>query len=434
MSSDAPLQPGANGPHAAATLLGSNAVTVNLSDTLMATTPPVKLSDGLASGPPTARGAGSAAVLPNLEVDGDGLQLTPGRGPRYAPVRSLGRGGMGEVDLVEDRDIGRSVAVKRLLPEASGPAQLARFVDEVRVTGRLEHPNIVPIHDVGLDDSGRYYFVMKYVPGETLESIISRLAQGDPAAVAHYDITRRVEIFQGLLRALDYAHTAGILHRDLKPANVMVGEFGEVVLMDWGVACSLGRDAAPADATAAPRATAQARLSSTQAGALVGTPHYMSPEQTKGAQFALDVRSDLYSATVLFHELLGLRHRHADQTSLMSVLMAVSTTEPPEPQQIFAAHPSQPWGVPAEYTHYVRRGLALDPKDRWQSARQMIDELHAIQAGHCDVQCPITLMKRMTYGLVHLIDRYPAAVMMAMMLATAGLLVLVGFGVYLLVT
>jgi serine/threonine-protein kinase len=341
---------------------------------------------------------------------------------------------MGEVDLVQDRDIGRPVALKRLLVEASNPGHLARFVDEVRVIGRLEHPNIVPIHDVGLDDSGRYYFVMKYVDGETLESVISRLSKGEPDAIARYDVARRVEIFIGLLRALEYAHAAGIIHRDLKPANVMVGRFGEVVLMDWGVACTLDRPAPVSDGVAPPEGLASARLSSTQAGALVGTPQYMSPEQTRGAQFALDVRSDLYSACVLFHELLGLRHRHADETSLVQLLVAINTSEPPSPSTVFLPHPSQPDGIGAEYGHFVRRGLARNPDERWQTAREMIDELHAIRSGYCQVQCPVTFMKRATAALGHLIDKHPQTMMVVMGSGVAAIVGLIAFGVVALVT
>jgi len=136
--------------------------------------------------------------------------------------------------LAQDRDIGRKVALKRLhTPHDHGgtpsPSSLARFVDEVRTVGQLEHPNIVPIHDVGVDEAGNYFFVMKYVDGVTLEDVVEKLKAGEPDAVARYTIARRVEMFVGILRALEYAHQRGIIHRDLKPANVMVGDNGEVI-------------------------------------------------------------------------------------------------------------------------------------------------------------------------------------------------------------
>ena len=110
------------------------------------------------------------------------------------------------------------------------PEALARFVEEIRTTGGLEHPNIVPIHDVGLDEKGRYYFIMKYVDGETLESILARLRAGDRETHARYGFERRVEIFKGVLEAIAYAHARGYIHRDIKPANIMVGAFGEVLV------------------------------------------------------------------------------------------------------------------------------------------------------------------------------------------------------------
>src|SRR5262249_13795396 len=129
---------------------------------------------------------------------------------RYEPTKLLGAGGMGEVVLVTDHDIERKVALKRLLPEMTDPSILARFVDEIRTVGRLEHPNIVPIHDVGVDELGRYFFVMKYVEGETLESIIEKLQAGDPKYVEKYSIEVRIELFLGVLHALSYAHERGI--------------------------------------------------------------------------------------------------------------------------------------------------------------------------------------------------------------------------------
>jgi serine/threonine protein kinase len=412
---------------------------ISLDQTIAAPLPDVTLDAALVQGPDALQSSSALAarhsVLPRLERRGEALHMGPAAGPRYADVRPLGRGGMGEVALVDDRDIDRQVAIKRLLPEARHPGVVARFVDEVRTIGRLEHPNIVPIHDVGVDAEGRYFFVMKFVDGETLESVIDRLRRGDPEAITRYDVPRRVEIFEGLLRALQFAHSRGVLHRDVKPANIMVGRFGEVVLMDWGIACrtaEAGRGAA--DRAPAPTEAASAggtlgeRLSSTQDGAVVGTPHYMSPEQAKGAGQPLDVRSDLYAACVVFHELLGLRHRHADAKSVMAVLIAVMKAEAPSSVGMFEAHPSQPDGVPPEFAHFLHRGLQRAPEDRWQSAEQMLAELHAIGAGRCRVQCPVTFSKRVVTGLERFLDRTHIWGVMALGAGVLGLVALAGVG------
>ena len=394
---------------------------VSLGVTLAAPLPKVSSTSGITGIDIAVTGqiALNSSVLPRVAVEGDAVILSSSQGPRYAQLRELGKGGMGEVDLVEDRDIGRPVAMKRLLAGQVGPAAVARFVDEVRTIGRLEHPNIVPIHDVGIDEQGRFFFVMKYVDGETLESILEKLLAGDPDAVRRYDIPRRVQIFVQILRALQFAHERGIIHRDLKPANVMVGRFGEVVLMDWGVARTIaGRDktadlaALPADParTGIPgQSAAPSRASTTRVGALIGTPLYMSPEQARGANDQLDQRSDLYSAALLFHEMLGLRHLRAEHKTLASLLHASQTEDPPGASGMFASSPQK--GVGAEYAHFLHQGLQREPSARFQSANEMLEDLHLILAGRFKIQCPVTLMKRGSLAMGQLVDRSPPAAM-----------------------
>jgi len=349
-------------------------------------------------------GAGKAAVLPR--VAGEAL-VHDGR-ERYAIKRVLGAGGMGEVALAEDQDIGRSVAVKYLHAPSDG-ALVARFVEEIHTVGSLEHPNIVPIHDVGVDDQGRYFFVMKHVEGETIENVIEKLAAGDPAYHARYTFTARVELFMGLLRALQFAHARGFVHRDIKPANVMVGKFGEVVLMDWGVAKATKSTSAPApampDALAEALPNERARLFTTRTGSLIGTPAYMSPEQARGDIEAIDERSDLYSACVLFHELLTLHHYMEDRQTLADMLQAIIAGNV-NVVSFSNANPAQ-GAVPAELLYICSRGLRKEPGERFQSAAEMIDQLAATLDGRVKVQCPVTLTKRMTRELGRFVDRHP---------------------------
>jgi serine/threonine-protein kinase len=344
--------------------------------------------------------AGRSTVLPRVEAAaGQAPRLVHSERPRYQDLRVLGAGGMGEVSLVRDEDIQRTVAVKRLHADLEHPLTLARFAEEVRTIGSLEHPNIVPVHDVGLDEAGRYFFVMKHVEGETLEHVIERLRAGDPAYVARWSVEARLEVFVNLLHALAYAHERGIVHRDVKPANVMVGRHGEVVLMDWGIAKRVGG----LDLDIAPGAPASSDLASsrrfeTALGSLIGTPAYMSPEQASGHNDRIDARSDLYSACVLLHELLALKHPLDDKTTLDELVHSVRNEVP--------SFVSLVKDMPAEWAHFLTKGLKKAPEERFQSATEMIDRIQRTLEGVVPVQCHVTMTKRMTREAGRFVDRH----------------------------
>ena len=210
-------------------------------------------------------------------------------------------------------------------------------------------------------------------------------------------------------------------------ANVMIGRFGEVVLMDWGIARTIGTaDPRPDDDPVAPAdddLRVSLRASATVAGELIGTPLYMSPEQASGLGAQIDARSDLFSACVLFHEFLCLRHRFEGVRDLQALLTRVTTTEPVRGPKLIEAHPAQKENIPYEMTHFLRRGLALEPEGRWQSATAMIEELQAILDGRCRVDCPTTLLKRTTSGVAHFVDRHPGKAMLVMYGGALALLV-----------
>jgi serine/threonine protein kinase len=340
-------------------------------------------------------------VLPRVEWGGGEVpKLVSTTRRRFEPKGALGEGGVGEVVAATDQDIGRDVAIKRLRPEVQGSAAVARFVDEIRTVGALEHPNIVPIHDVGVDENGALYFVMRKVQGATLESIIERLSAGDPLAHAHWTYERRAHLFRQLLEAVAFAHDRGFIHRDIKPANVMVGPFGEVFLMDWGIAKPIG-----AAERAVPRidpAPQPNRVTSTHVGALIGTPAYMSPEQARGEQ--LDVRSDIYSLSVLLHEFLCLEHYLEGHTTVDAMLLGIQHKAAPLPSFVKSPHQTP---VPADLGWFVSKGLSKNAADRYQTVREMIERLDARDEGVIPVQCPITFTKRGLRGMLHVVDRYP---------------------------
>ena len=354
-------------------------------------------------------------VLPTIASRGREPELVYDGRARYEQLGLLGQGGMGSVFKAQDNDIGRAVAVKTLHPHLRSRQGMVQFTEEVRTIGRLEHPNIVPIHDVGVDDDGGHYFVMKYVAGETLESVIDKLNEGNPEYHRHYTFERRVEIFVAILEAMHYAHSQGTIHRDIKPANIMVGSYGEVVVMDWGLAQSV-RTADAADGAPKGEAVATAVLPESvqpetesgfertaQAG-IMGTPAYMSPEQARGE--AVDERSDTYSLCVLLWELLCLRHYLRDRKSVVDVLAAVITE--PVPAATTRRHAHQP-PVPADLSWFLVKGLAKNRDERFQSVTEMLERLRLRADGIVPIQCPLTFAHRTTRGLLRVIDRHPMA-------------------------
>ena len=207
---------------------------------------------------------------------------------RYALGRPLGAGGMGEVLLATDAQIGRDVAVKRMRV-APTPSAVARFVREAKIQGRLDHPAIVPVHELANDSEGRPFFVMKRLTGTTLADILA-----NPGTRTRQKLLRA---FADVCLAIGFAHNRGVVHRDLKPSNIMLGDFGEVYVLDWGVARILGEaddvDARPIESTGD---------DTTEAGALLGTPGYIAPEVIRGE--AVDVRADVYALGCILFEIL----------------------------------------------------------------------------------------------------------------------------------
>jgi serine/threonine-protein kinase len=381
-------------------------------------------SGGAATLPPTGSSRAShITVLPEVRADGEQLVVVPRERVRYEGDRLLGRGGMGEVKLAQDHDIGRRVAVKRLLDEQN-PHALARFIDEVRTVGSLEHPNIVPIHDVGVDENGSLFFVMKYVEGETLATIIDKLAADDPDYHRRYTVEKRLDLFTGLVHALDYAHGRGLVHRDVKPENVMVGEHGEVILMDWGIAHRMRNEALPATTQVDPNAPERAS-SETVDGSVVGTPQYMSPEQAAGEVASLDGSSDLYSAFTVLFELLLLRPYVAEGKSAMQTVLAVQEKRFPSMIDELWELPgvSQQGPLPAELRHFLRHGLGHDKSERYQSADEVLYTLDRIRSGDFKVECMVTYMKHKNRMLSRFMDRHPLG---SMVLAAGSSLAFIG--------
>ena len=248
------------------------------------------------------------------------LPLETREAQSYALGEEVARGGLGAVLHARESATPRTVAMKVMLRGGNARSTL-RFIKEAQATAQLKHPNVV--HDLGIDAPGQPFYTMKLVAGITLKKVLELLKQGVPATVEKYPLARLLTDFQKVCDALAFAHSRGVIHRDLKPANIMLGKFGEVLVMDWGLAKIVGtKGALREDATAgASEVTVigarreQSEVFSTMEGAIMGTPHYMSPEQAAGEIETLDARSDLFALGIILYEILTLERPFTGKTA-----------------------------------------------------------------------------------------------------------------------
>lgn len=332
------------------------------------------------------------------DIDSELMRQVAARGPlgrRYRMRGVIGRGGMGAVLKVFDKELRRHLAMKILLgrnelkhlakrPDID-PKSLSRFLEEAQITSQLDHPGIVPVHEVGLDPAGRVFFTMKLVKGCTFADVIDRTRKG----VGGWNLTRALGVVLKVCEAMVHAHKRGVIHRDLKPHNVMVGDLGEVFVMDWGLARVLGRPetrtrpradspeggspmpiqterrGAPKDPALSPLVTID--------GEQLGTPSYMSPEQAAGTHERVSVRSDVYAVgAVLYHLVCGTMP-YVDpgvRTSGYDVLGRV-LKGPPKPIATFAPD------LPSELQAICEKAMARDPAQRYASMLALAEDLRA---------------------------------------------------------
>ncbi len=278
---------------------------------------------------------------------------TPAKGAlpeRYQLGKQLGAGGMGEVLLASDRQIERDVAIKRMRMEPT-PGAVARFIREAKIQGRLDHPAIVPVHELATDAEGRPFFVMKRLSGTTLAEVIGGRT---------HSRQKLLRAFADVCFAIEFAHSRHIIHRDLKPANIMLGDFGEVYVLDWGVARALD-ETDKREGERAGTADAGSRDGATEVGAILGTPGYISPELLRGER--LDTRADVYALGCILFEILAgepllPRGREALDAALRTIDARPSVRAPDVPPELDAIC------VAATATNRAERPTARELADR----------------------------------------------------------------------
>ena len=347
---------------------------------------------------------GEATSEPPSERDG-GKAVLDLDGPRYSVAGEVGRGGMGTVVQARDNDLLREVAMKVL--GRSGGSELRRFVQEAQVTSQLDHPSVLPVYDLGINEAGQPYFTMKLVrQHQTLADVIDLLRAQQPAATRTYTFERRVQMVQRVCHALRYAHQRGVVHRDIKPQNIVVGPFGEVYLVDWGIAkLAAGAE----DTPEAPPALDTELSRETDPHVLLGTPAYMAPEQALAKP--ADSRSDVYSLCATLYEFLTL-HYYLGHVSggAPQVLRSVLQVEP-----VDAEHHKAPvhGRVPRPLSRICRKGLAKHPDERFTDAGELEDALQAWLEGGAPIVCSGTCMQRGLRAWSRWIDRHPVVVPIA---------------------
>jgi formylglycine-generating enzyme required for sulfatase activity/serine/threonine protein kinase len=301
-------------------------------------------------------------TLPATSAPQSAEERKPGAGGKsehggYRVLSPLASGGMGQVSLAEDRLLKRQVVIKEIREKLAGSQEArSRFVAEARITGQLEHPGVVPVYALGVDSHGHPFYAMRRVQGDTLKEAIANY-HTQPSSTKLRELLRR---FVAVCQTVAYAHARGVFHRDLKPSNVMLGDFGETLVLDWGLA--------KAAAGASPESTIgdlaeqmlEERLEETLPGAEMGSPPYMSPEQAEGRAFAVGPAADIYALGAILYDILTGKPPYSGESSA-DVIQKIRSTSPPKPSEIGA-------GVPRPLEAICLKAMARADTERYPDA------------------------------------------------------------------
>ncbi len=308
---------------------------------------------------------------------------------KYEIGKVVAQGGMGAILSTRESTIDRTVAMKVMLDGAT-PEDLLRFISEAKITGQLEHPNIVPVHELSVDEKEQVFYTMKFVRGITLKQVLDFLAEKHDATIKKYPLGQLLTVFQKVCDAVAFAHAHGVIHRDLKPDNFMIGDYGEVLVMDWGLAKVLDPTRNDAAANAEGRSIIRTGVRreiaavESQSGNVIGTPQFMAPEQAYAAHDSLDPRTDIYALGAILHTILTLRPPIVGDEA-QDVLGKAARGEFETPLKAAAGKkrlPHLPGGrVPEALSAVTTKAMALQQVDRYQTVPELQAEIEAYQNG-----------------------------------------------------
>ena len=315
---------------------------------------------------------GRGSLETSLSLDPDSLtELATVLGLRFSPPPTryrigdeIARGGVGRVLRVLDRQLIRNQVIKLLnLGTDAEQKVVLNFIREAQITAQLEHPNIVPVHDLGILETGEVYFTMKRVRGQTLKEILRAIRRGDQETAKAFPRTRLLEVLKSVCHAIAFAHSRGVLHRDLKPSNIMVGDYGEVLVLDWGIAKIFE----------GPEVVQPIRVKlgeGVRRSSVVGTPSYMSPEQANGKTHRVHVTSDIYSLGAILYEILTYRPPFRGKDTKRLLEQAIY--EDPVPPRVFrpTLH------IPALLEEIAMKCLRKKTSERYQTVDEVIDAVN----------------------------------------------------------
>ena len=315
----------------------------------------------------------------------------------YGELQTIGLGGMGAVFVGHEPGLMREVALKMLRPAYRWmPERIGAFIREARTTAQINHPNVVPVYRIGVFEGAGVYFAMKRVHGETLRAIVAKLADGDPEAKKRYTLRRLLEIFISACNGVAFAHHRGVIHCDLKPANLMVGDYGEVLVMDWGMAqCRESRAAAGFTGVELGGEAAHDRP-----GTLGGTPAFMAPELLTGERREPDELTDVYSLGGILYSILTWRSAPYPSDLDPDELRKLIVSSAPEPPGRAALSKQT---VPREIEAIAVKAMARDRSKRYRSVGELIEDVHNYLDGY-----PVRAYSpNMVYRAVKLVRRRP---------------------------